>query len=143
MDGFTVHSLAPGWEGKGKQDRVFEPAQSPAYGGVSGEEFLRAFLRAARGGEPGPAPIDAAGPRARNHRSGHRVFRYRADGADWVTVGAGLTPRPHSPSPSDREGESARAGKGGRRIGRATALALAGAGAGVCVIGEHQEGTGG
>ncbi len=60
MDGFTVHSLAPGWEGKGKQDRVFEPAQSPAYGGVSGEEFLREFLRAARGGEPGPAPIDAA-----------------------------------------------------------------------------------
>ena len=60
MDGFTVHSLAPGWEGKGKQDRVFEPAQSPAYGGVSGEEFLREFLRAAHAGEPGPAPIDAA-----------------------------------------------------------------------------------
>ena len=60
MDGFTVHSLAPGWEGKGKQDRVFEPAQSPAYGGVSGEEFLREFLRAAGAGEPGPAPIDAA-----------------------------------------------------------------------------------
>ena len=60
MDGFTVHSLAPGWEGKGKQDRVFEPAQSPAYGGVSGEEFLREFLRASRAGEPGPAPIDAA-----------------------------------------------------------------------------------
>jgi predicted dehydrogenase len=60
MDGFTVHSLAPGWEGKGKQDRVFEPAQSPAYGGVSGEEFLREFLRASRTGAPGPAPIDAA-----------------------------------------------------------------------------------
>ena len=60
MDGFTVHSLAPGWEGKGKQDRVFEPAQSPAYGGVSGEEFLRAFLEASRTGAPGPAPIDAA-----------------------------------------------------------------------------------
>lgn len=60
MDGFTVHSLAPGWEGKGKQDRVFEPAQSPAYGGVSGEEFLREFLRASCAGEPGPAPIDAA-----------------------------------------------------------------------------------
>ena len=60
MDGFTVHSLAPGWEGKGKQDRVFEPAQSPAYGGVSGEEFLRAFLQASRTGAPGPAPIDAA-----------------------------------------------------------------------------------
>ena len=27
---------------------------------MSGEEFLREFLRAARGGAPGPAPIDAA-----------------------------------------------------------------------------------
>ena len=60
MDGFTVHSLAPGWAAKGKQDRVFEPAQSPAYGGVSGEEFLRAFLEASRTGAPGPAPIGAA-----------------------------------------------------------------------------------
>lgn len=60
MNGYTIHSLAPDWAAGGKQDRFFDPPVSPAYGGLSGESFVRDFLHACRKGAPGPAPIAAA-----------------------------------------------------------------------------------
>ena len=94
----------PAWEGKGKQDRVFEPAQSPAYGGVSGEEFLaRVLARRRAGGQPGPAPIDAAVHVLEIIEACYRVVRYGSDGADRIAVGGRVGPNPR-PLPS-REGE--------------------------------------
>ncbi len=58
--GYTLFSTAPGWASGGKQEHRFEPAQSPAYGGVAGEEFVSAFLTAAKTGSPAPSTIEDA-----------------------------------------------------------------------------------
>ena len=57
---YSLFSEAPGWRAGGRRQRRFEPPPSPAYGGAAGEDFLRQFLLAARGGERALAPIEAA-----------------------------------------------------------------------------------
>lgn len=58
--GYSLFSIAPGWASGGMQEHRYEPAQSPAYGGVTGEEFVEAFLAAARMGSPAPATVEDA-----------------------------------------------------------------------------------
>ena len=55
---YTIGSIAPGWAAGGKRKRSFQPADSPAYGGVAGEQFVLDFLTASRTGAPAPAPIE-------------------------------------------------------------------------------------
>ncbi len=57
---YTIHSIAPGLEAAGIQERRFTPPDSPAYIGKTGEEFVASFLRASRSGAPADAPIEAA-----------------------------------------------------------------------------------
>lgn len=45
----TVESTHPAWASAPWRTFDFTPAESPAYGGVSGEQFMRAFLLAAQG----------------------------------------------------------------------------------------------
>ena len=52
-------SVAPGWRSAGLRHETFELPESPAYGGVVGEEFMRQFLEASRTGKPAIAPIEA------------------------------------------------------------------------------------
>jgi predicted dehydrogenase len=59
-DGFELLSLASGWASGGVRERSFRMPESPAYGGVSGEQFVSDFLTAARSGGPAPAPIEDA-----------------------------------------------------------------------------------
>jgi predicted dehydrogenase len=56
----TAESIHPAWASA--PQRVFDmpPAESPAYGGVSGENFMRGFIRAAQGeGEAWTSGVDA------------------------------------------------------------------------------------
>ena len=57
---YTLFSMAEGWAAAGKREWRYDPPQSPAYGGVAGEEWLSAFLGAARAGAPPPCPIEDA-----------------------------------------------------------------------------------
>jgi len=45
----SVETVHPDWSGAPKREFDFELEKSPAYGGVSGEIFIREFIRAARG----------------------------------------------------------------------------------------------
>jgi predicted dehydrogenase len=58
-EGFTVNSIAEGWASGGVRGRTFAPPDSPAYGGVAGEEFVSQFLAASRTGAPALAPIES------------------------------------------------------------------------------------
>ncbi len=58
-EGYTVSSIAEGWAAGGVRGRTFSPPDSPAYGGLAGEEFVRQFLVAARTGAPALAPIES------------------------------------------------------------------------------------
>lgn len=56
----TVESTHPDWAGAPWRSFDFTPAQSPAYGGVSGEGFLRNFIQVAQGeGEAMTSGYDA------------------------------------------------------------------------------------
>lgn len=57
---YTLHSVAPGLEAAGVQERRFSAPDSPAYGGKAGEDFVLSFLRASRSGSPPDAPIETA-----------------------------------------------------------------------------------
>jgi predicted dehydrogenase len=79
-DRLVVETTHPAWAGAPQREFDFALAASPAYGGVYGEEFLRAFIRAARKEGATPASgrdafqvarvIDAA---YESDRSGRRV----------------------------------------------------------------------
>ena len=59
--GYTLLSLAPGWESEGPRERVFaDEPQSEAYGGVGGERLVLDFLEAAQAGTPAPVTIEDA-----------------------------------------------------------------------------------
>ena len=58
-EGYSLMSIAPGWRSAGLRHETFELPESPAYGGVVGEEFMRQFLEASRTGKPAMAPIEA------------------------------------------------------------------------------------
>ena len=53
-----VMSIAPGRAAGGLKSVSFQPPESPAYGGRSGEIFLLDFLKAAKEGKPAPSPIE-------------------------------------------------------------------------------------
>ncbi|MBM3934509.1 MAG: Gfo/Idh/MocA family oxidoreductase [SAR202 cluster bacterium] len=55
---YMLSSIAPGWAAGGKRERSFTFPDSPAYGGVAGEDFVMDFLNAAREGRPALAPIE-------------------------------------------------------------------------------------
>lgn len=57
--GYSLVSIADGWASGGVRDHTFTLPNSPAYGGVAGEEFVRQFLQASRTGDPALAPIEA------------------------------------------------------------------------------------
>ncbi len=57
--GYSLHSTAEGWVSGGVRDYSFKPSDSPAYGGVAGEEFVRQFLFASETGAPAIAPIES------------------------------------------------------------------------------------
>ena len=57
--GYSLNSIADGWASGGVRDYSFTLPDSPAYGGVAGEEFVRQFLHASREGAPALAPIEA------------------------------------------------------------------------------------
>ncbi|MDE2715812.1 MAG: hypothetical protein OXI33_02210, partial [Chloroflexota bacterium] len=57
--GYSLNSIAEGWSSGGVRDYSFTLPSSPAYGGVAGEEFVRQFLNASRGGKAALAPIEA------------------------------------------------------------------------------------
>jgi predicted dehydrogenase len=57
---YTLYSQAPGWAAGGRRERRFDLPPSPAYGGKPGEQFLLAFLRAARAGRPPQNTIEDA-----------------------------------------------------------------------------------
>jgi predicted dehydrogenase len=50
-----VETTHPDWAAAPRREFTYELADSPAYGGVAGEEFIRDFIRAARGDGPLPA----------------------------------------------------------------------------------------
>ena len=56
----TLQTVASGWAAEGKREFSFESAQSEAYGGLAGEDFVSDFLKASRTGAPAPAPIEDA-----------------------------------------------------------------------------------
>lgn len=58
-DGYTLTSIAERWASDGAQNRTFVGSDSPAYGGVAGEEFVRQFLIASSRGTPALAPIES------------------------------------------------------------------------------------
>ena len=60
-----VESAEERWAPAPRRDAVFEIAQSPAYGGIYGEEFLRRFLRASEGDGAPPCGL----------RDGIRILR--------------------------------------------------------------------
>ena len=76
----SVETTHPAWAGAPRREFDFELADSPAYGGVAGETFLRAFICAAQEGKKAPASgrdalqvariIDAA---YESSRSGRRM----------------------------------------------------------------------
>lgn len=57
--GYSVNSIADGWASGGERHHAFTLPESPAYGGVAGEEFVRQFLIASRDGSPALAPIES------------------------------------------------------------------------------------
>ena len=57
--GYSVNSIADGWAAGGERHHAFTLPESPAYGGVAGEEFVRQFLIASRDGSPALAPIES------------------------------------------------------------------------------------
>ena len=57
--GYSVNSIADGWAAGGERHHAFTLPESPAYGGVAGEEFVRQFLVASRDGSPALAPIES------------------------------------------------------------------------------------
>ena len=58
--GLSLESTHPDWSVAPQRSSGYELAQSPAYGGVAGEGFVRRFIEAARGdGEPMAAGLDA------------------------------------------------------------------------------------
>lgn len=57
--GYSVNSIADGWAAGGERHHAFTLPESPAYGGVAGEEFVRQFLIASREGSPALAPIES------------------------------------------------------------------------------------
>ncbi len=57
--GYSLNSIAEGWASGGVRDYSFTLPDSPAYGGVAGEEFVRQFLQASRAGRPALAPIES------------------------------------------------------------------------------------
>lgn len=57
--GYSVTSIADGWAAGGERHHAFTLPESPAYGGVAGEEFVRQFLIASREGSPALAPIES------------------------------------------------------------------------------------
>lgn len=57
--GYIVNSIADGWAAGGERHHAFTLPESPAYGGVAGEEFVRQFLIASREGSPALAPIES------------------------------------------------------------------------------------
>ena len=57
--GYSVTSIADGWRAGGERHHTFTLPESPAYGGVAGEEFVRQFLIASSEGSPALAPIES------------------------------------------------------------------------------------
>ena len=57
--GYSLNSIADGWAAGGERHHAFTLPESPAYGGVAGEEFVRQFLIASRDGSPALAPIES------------------------------------------------------------------------------------
>lgn len=57
--GYSVTSIAEGWAAGGERRHMFTLPESPAYGGVAGEEFVRQFLVASGEGSPALAPIES------------------------------------------------------------------------------------
>lgn len=55
-----AESSHPAWADAPQRRFHYTPGESPAYGGVSGENFIRQFIRAAQGeGEPAATGVDA------------------------------------------------------------------------------------
>lgn len=50
-----VETTHPSWSAAPRRELAYELVDSPAYGGVAGEEFIRDFIRAAQGEGPLPA----------------------------------------------------------------------------------------
>ncbi len=59
-DLYGMFSDAPGWASGGYRERDYHLPDSPAYGGVYGEEFILGHLQSSRTGGPAPTSIDDA-----------------------------------------------------------------------------------
>ena len=74
----TVESVSPEWASAPRRQIAVDLPESPAYGGVHGEEFVRRFLRASEGDGDSPAGLDAG---LHVLRLLDAIYRSAADGA--------------------------------------------------------------